>query len=136
MKYCLITFLFLVSNIVSGQTTDQKTLSFCTDVGPVELKFSADSVRGRYRITVVKEPFDGIIKGTFNEGMIEGVWIDPDGSGRIIFAFTSDMNEFTAVFNNHKKPSHWFVTPWRAVSTTFYPQASEERRKDLSCDWK
>ena len=136
MKYFLITFLFLVSNIVAGQTADQKTLSFCTDVGPVELKFSSDSVRGRYRITVVKEPFDGIIKGTFNEGVIEGVWIDPDGSGRIIFAFTSDMNEFTAVFNNHKKPSHWFVTPWRAVSTTFYPRASEERRKDLSCDWK
>lgn len=136
MKYCFFTFSFLVSILAIGQTSNYKTLSFCTDVGPVELEFAGDSIRGRYRIMVVKDPFDGIIKGTFKEGLIEGVWIDPDGSGKIIFAFTSDLNEFTAVFNNHKKPNHWFVTPWRAASTTFYPLAPEEKKRDLICAWK
>ena len=136
MKHYFLTFLLLVSTLATGQIPDPKTLSFCSDVGPVELHITGDSVLGRYRIAVVKDPFEGIIKGTFNEGLIEGVWIDRDGSGKIIFAFTSDLNEFTAVFNNHKTPNHWFVTPWRAVSTTFYPQAPEERKRNLRCDWK
>ena len=136
MKYCFLTFLILVSILVNGQITHPKTLSFCSDVGPVELHFAGDSVRGSYRIVVVKDPFEGIIKGIFNGGLIEGVWIDRDGSGKIIFAFTSDLNEFTAVFNNHKKPNHWFVTPWRAVSTTFYPRAPEGSKQNLRCDWK
>lgn len=136
MKYSFLIFLLLVSILAIGQNPDFKTLSFCTDVGPVELQFAGDSIRGRYRIMVVKDPFDGVIKGTFKDGLIEGVWIDPDGSGKIIFAFTSDLNEFTAVFNNHKKPNHWFVTPWRAVSTTYYPQAPEGSKQNLRCDWK
>jgi hypothetical protein len=137
MKYYFLTFLFPVSMLVAAQIPPtNETLSFCSDVGPVELHFAGDSVLGRYRIAVVKDPFEGIIKGTFNEGLLEGVWIGRDGSGKIIFAFSSDLNEFTAVFNNLKKPNHWFVTPWRAVSTTFYPQAPEESKRNLRCDWK
>jgi len=136
MNCGFLTFLSLVSILATGQSPQSKTLSFCSDVGPVELQFAGDSIRGRYRIAVVKEPFEGIIKGTFKEGLIDGVWIDKDGSGQIIFAFTSDLNEFTAVFNNHKKPNHWFVTPWRAVSTTFYLDAPAESKRNFRCDWK
>ena len=136
MKYCVVIFPFLVSILAFGQSSNHEKIFFCSDVGPVELQFAGDSVLGRYRIAVVKDPFEGIIKGKFKDGLIEGVWIDRDGSGKIIFAFTSDLNEFTAVFNNHKKPSHWFVTPWRAVSTTFYPQASAEKKRDLRCGWE
>ena len=136
MKYCFLTFLLLASILVIGQTPENKTLSFCSDVGPVELQFAGDSIRGRYRIVVVKDPFEGIIKGTFKDGIIEGVWIDPDGMGRIIFAFSADLNEFTAVFNNLERPNHWFVTPWRAISTTSYPQAAEEIKRNRRCDWK
>jgi hypothetical protein len=136
MTYTLLTFFTLVSILVTGQTRQIKTLSYCTNVGPVELQFAGDSVRGRYRIAVVNEPFDGIIKGTFKGGLIEGLWIDKDGRGKIIFAFTSDLSEFTAVFNNLKKPEHWFVTPWLALSTKVYSQATEERKRDFRCDWK
>jgi hypothetical protein len=96
MKYYFLAFLFLVAILVRGQIPSDKTLSFCSAVGPVELHFAGDSVLGRYRIAVVKDPFDGIIKGTFNEGLIEGVWIDRDGSGKIIFAFTSDLKPLDA----------------------------------------
>ena len=74
MKYYFLTFLFPVSMLVAAQIPPtNETLSFCSDVGPVELHFAGDSVPGRYRIAVVKDPFEGIIKGTFNEGLLEGV---------------------------------------------------------------
>jgi hypothetical protein len=135
MKHNLLVFLFLVTNELLGQN-EKKTLSFCTDVGPVELQFMGDSVRGSYRIMVVKEPFNGIIKGVFKEGLLDGVWIDPDGSGHILFGFTSDLNQFSAFFNNYKKPEHWFPYPWRGVTTTFLSTQPIDKRKDFRCDWK
>ena len=135
MKYKFQIFLFLVSSLVSAQT-QKKKLSFCTDVGPVELQFDGDSVRGSYRITVVKEPFDGVIKGKFKEGLLDGVWIDPDGSGHILFGFTQDLNQFTAFFNNYKNPSHWFPHPWRGATNTFVASETEEHKKIYRCEWK
>jgi hypothetical protein len=135
MKYIFPIFLMLAADLVLGQTPEKK-LSFCTDVGPVELQFDGDSVRGSYRITVVKEPFNGVIKGTFKEGLLDGVWIDPDGSGHILFGFTEELNQFTAFFNNYKKPGHWFPYPWRGATPAFIAGESEERKKIFRCDWK
>jgi hypothetical protein len=135
MKYTFPIFLILFANLAFGQTP-RKKLSFCTDVGPVNLQFEGDSVRGSYRITVVKEPFNGVIKGVIKEGLIDGVWIDPDGSGHILFGFTEDFNQFTAFFNNYKKPNHWFPHPWRGATPAFIANESEERKKNFRCDWK
>jgi hypothetical protein len=128
--------LFLLSVAVAGYTQEKRTLSYCSNVGPVELILSGDSVRGRYRITVVKEPFEGVIKGVFKEGLLDGLWIDRDGRGHIIFAFNAELSEFTAFFNNLKRPDHWFVDPWRAVSTTHHASVSPEVKKRYSCNWK
>ena len=135
MKYNFLIFLFLASHLVLGQTSKNK-ISFCTDVGPVDLEFEGDSVKGSYRIMVVKEPFNGVIKGILKEGLLDGVWIDPDGSGHILFGFTQDMNQFTAFFNNYKNPSHWFPHPWRGATPAFVASESEERKKIFRCDWK
>ena len=70
MKYYFSEF--SVSGYKSkGQMPSGKTLSFCSDVGPENL-FCRDC-SGHYRIAVVKDPFEGIIKGIFNEGLINGV---------------------------------------------------------------
>ena len=135
MKYTFPLLLFLVAHVTSGQAQKTK-MSFCTDVGPVELQFDGDSVRGSYRITVVKEPFNGVIKGKFKEGLMDGVWIDPDGSGHILFGFTKELSQFTAFFNNFKNPSHWFPYPWRGATTAFVANESEDGKKMYRCDWK
>jgi hypothetical protein len=128
--------LFLLSIATAGYTQETRTLSYCSNVGPVELIVSGDSVIGRYRITVVKEPFEGVIKGVFKEGLIDGLWIDKDGRGHIVFAFNAELSEFTAFFNNLKRPNHWFVDPWRAVSTKYYATVTPEVKNRFSCNWK
>ena len=55
MKYGFLTVLYLVSILSLGQTPGHKSLSFCTDIGAVELQFANDSIRGRYRIEVVDD---------------------------------------------------------------------------------
>ena len=63
MKYYFSDFFcFWLRFSLGDKYLSDKTLSFCSDVGPVELHFAGDSVLGRYRIAVVKDPFDGIIK--------------------------------------------------------------------------
>jgi|GEM_PF-421304 len=108
---------------------------FCTNVGPVTLSFDGAIVTGRYRLTVTPQPQDGTIKGDFKEGLVSAVWTDPDGTGRIIFGFAADFEQFTAMFNNQKNPNHWYG-PWTGVSTTTPNEALAKRRRSLHCEWK
>jgi hypothetical protein len=118
-----------------SQSTGGVVREFCTDAGPVTLTIDGESVTGRYRITVSPQPKDGTIKGTLKEGLLDGVWADPDGKGRIIFGFASDFSRFTAIYNNRdKSPSHWFEG-WMGISKTKIGDVPVERRQSLRCEY-
>jgi len=112
-----------------------KTLSYCTNVGPVEITIQGDSASGRYLLTVTPELKKGILKGTFTNGLFEGTWDDPDGVGRIIIGFNPDLTKFIAIYNTSKDASHWY-NQWRGVSKDLLQKLSTEERKDLVCEWK
>ena len=111
------------------------TLSYCTNVGPVEITIYGDSARGRYLLTVTPELKKGVIKGTFSNGLFEGTWHDPDGVGRIIIGFNPDLTHFLAMYNTSKDASHWY-NEWKGVSKNIFLQLSAEEKKNLECDWR
>jgi dienelactone hydrolase len=114
--------------------TEGDELRFCTNVGPVTLTIKGGTITGRYRLLVTPRPKDGTIRGVLKGGLLDAVWDDPDGTGRIIFGFASDLSRFTAIFNNHREPSHWFEGGWSGVSTTKLGEVSEERRRAVRCE--
>jgi len=112
-----------------------KTLYYCTNVGPVEITIHGDSATGRYLLTVTPELKKGVIEGTFTNGLFEGTWDDPDGVGRIIIGFNPDLTRFLAMYNTSKDASHWY-NEWKGVSKNIFPQLSADERKHLACDWR
>ncbi len=111
------------------------TLSYCTNVGPVEITIHGDSASGRYLLTVTPELKKGILKGTFSNGLFEGTWDDPDGVGRIIIGFNPDLTKFIAIYNTSKDASHWY-NQWKGVSKNLLQKLSAAEQKDLVCEWK
>jgi hypothetical protein len=111
------------------------TLSYCTNVGPVEITIHGDSASGRYLLTVTPELKKGILKGSFSNGLFEGTWDDPDGVGRIIIGFNPDLTRFLAMYNTSKDASHWY-NEWKGVSKNIFLQLSAEEKKHLECDWR
>jgi hypothetical protein len=138
MKLSILIPLLAIANGIYAQQNSpgqSKTLSYCTNVGPVEITIHGDSATGRYLLTVTPELKKGIIKGTFSKGLFEGIWDDPDGVGRIIIGFNPDLTRFLAMYNTSKDASHWY-NEWRGVSRNIYPQLSPEEKKDLECNWR
>ena len=138
MKFFIPILLLTISTSAYAQkqpSKSLKTLSYCTNVGPVEITIHGDSATGRYLLTVTPELKKGIIKGTFSKGLFEGTWDDPDGVGRIIIGFNPDLTRFIAMYNTSKDASHWY-NEWKGVSKNAYQQLSAEERKGLVCDWK
>ena len=138
MRY--IAFLVIILpffNSYSQQRVFKETriLSFCTNVGPVEITIRGDSATGRYLLTVTPELKKGIIKGTYSKGLFEGTWHDPDGIGRIIIGFNPDLSKFLAMYNTSKDASHWY-NEWKGVSRSIVGQLPESEKKNLSCQWK
>jgi hypothetical protein len=53
---------------------------------------------------LLSDPVVGDTKAEFvsiKEGLLDATWFDPEGTGRIIFGFTSDLSQFGAFFNTH-----------------------------------
>lgn len=119
--------------ILSYCCAGQKTIEYCANIGPVLLTLDKDSVRGSYLITVSQEPIKGKIQGTMKDGLLDAIWIDPEGSGRILFGFSSDKNNFSAFFNTVTNPSHW-TGSWRASSKVTIKHLPADRQKGLHCD--
>ena len=86
-------------------------------------------------LTVTPELKKGIIKGTYSKGLIEGIWDDPDGVGRIIIGFNPDHTRFLAMYNTSKDASHWY-NEWKGVAKDIYLQLNADQKRDLVCDWK
>jgi len=136
----ILSILILVALLSATQMEkpswiQHKTLSYCTNVGPVEITIHGDSASGRYLLTVTPELKKGILKGTFTNGLFEGTWDDPDGVGRIIIGFNPDLTRFLAMYNTSEDASHWY-NEWKGVSKNIFPRLSTEEKKDLECDWR
>ena len=130
--------LMMLSSVAYAQkhpSIKNKTLSYCTNVGPVEITIYGDSARGRYLLTVTPELKKGVIKGTFSNGLFEGTWHDPDGVGRLIIGFNPDLTHFLAMYNTSKDAPHWY-NEWKGVSKNIFLQLSAEEKKNLECDWR
>ncbi|HYE74976.1 MAG TPA: MBL fold metallo-hydrolase, partial [Blastocatellia bacterium] len=119
----------------TGSNTSSTTREYCANVGPVSLTFDDTIVTGRYQITVSPQPINGTIKGTLKEGLLDAMWTDSDGTGRIIFGFISDLSRFGAFYNTQKNPGHWF-DGWKAVEKSKISAASAEQQRSLRCDWQ
>ena len=128
----LVPFLMMCSLI--NYAAAQKTIEYCANIGPVRLTFDQDSVKGSYLITITTEPVKGIIKGKITNGLLDATWIDSDGTGRILFGFSSDKNEFNGFYNISGNPSHW-TGSWRAANKTTMKDLSTDRQKNLRCEW-
>ena len=138
MKTTLYIICCLTSVMVGHsqqQSHSNRTLTYCTNVGPVEITIRGDSAVGRYLLTVTPELKKGIIKGTYSKGLIEGIWDDPDGVGRIIIGFNPDHTRFLAMYNTSKDASHWY-NEWKGVAKDIYLQLNADQKRDLVCDWK
>jgi hypothetical protein len=114
---------------------ERRTLSYCTNVGPVEITIHGDSATGRYLLTVTPELKKGIIKGSYSKGLFEGTWDDPDGIGRIIIGFNPDLSKFLAMYNTSKDASHWY-NEWKGVSKSIINQLPASEKKGMECEWK
>ena len=136
MKFLLPLLLILsASTFAQKNPKPYKTLSYCTNVGPVEITFKGDSATGRYLLTVTPELKKGIIKGTFSKGLFQGTWDDPDGVGRIIIGFNPDLSRFIAIYNTSKDASHWY-NEWKGYSKDIIDQLNADEKKDIECNWK
>lgn len=134
--HCTLIIITVFSTLAQKPPSIQhKTLSYCTNVGPVEITIYGDSASGRYLLTVTPELKKGILKGTFSNGLFEGTWDDPDGVGRIIIGFNPDLTRFLAMYNTSKDASHWY-NEWKGVSKNIFLQLSAEEKKDLECNWR
>ncbi len=127
-------FLFILMCVLSNYTVAQKTIEYCANIGPVRLIFDKDSVKGSYLITVTKQPVKGIIKGRIQNGLLDAIWIDTEGTGRILFGFSSDKNEFNGFYNTAGNPSHW-IGSWRASNKITMKNLPADRQKGLRCEW-
>jgi hypothetical protein len=116
--------------------SNSTTYAYCASFGPVELTMNGDSVYGRYLITVTPEPIPGKIYGRISRGLLDGTWSDRDGTGRILFAFTTGYSRFTAVYNTSRNPSNWNDGIWKGVNKNFIDEIPEDKRKDFLCEWK
>jgi hypothetical protein len=110
-------------------------IRYCTNNGPLALTFSGANVSGQYRILTVKDPIDGTLEGTLRDGLIDGTWRDRDGSGRIIIGLTADREQLQVLYNNHRRPSHWFPGSWLGErrERVLKPASPDQERK-LVCD--
>ena len=138
MKFFIPLLLLTISTSAYAQKEPSKfpkTLSYCTNVGPVEITIHGDSATGRYLLTVTPELKKGIIKGTFSKGLFEGTWDDPDGVGRIIIGFNPDLTRFIGMYNTSKDASHWY-NEWKGYSKDIIAQLSADEKKNLECNWK
>jgi len=130
-----ITTLSIAGTSHNQHTGDSRTLSYCTNVGPVEITIHGASATGRYLLTVTPELKKGVLKGTYSNGLFQGTWDDPDGVGRIIIGFNPDLSRFHAMYNTSKDASHWY-NEWKGVSKNIYQQLGAEEKKHLECDWR
>jgi hypothetical protein len=101
----------------------------------VLLTFDQDSVAGSYLITVTSAPVKGKIKGTLKGGLLDAIWIDTEGTGRILIGFSNDKNDFVGFYNTSNYPSHWMGS-WRASNKMKVKELPADRQKGLHCDWK
>jgi hypothetical protein len=112
-----------------------QTIEYCSNIGPVVLTFDQDSVAGSYLIAVTSTPVNGKIKGKTKDGLFDGIWIDDEGSGRILIGFSSDKNSFSGFYNTSSNPSHW-TGSWRASNKTTIKDLPADRQKGLLCESK
>src|SRR5688572_29921260 len=116
-------------------SAQQKTIEYCANIGPVLFTFEQDSVVGSYLITVTSTPVKGEIKGTMKGGLLDAIWIDTEGTGRILIGFSNDKKHFSGFYNTSSNPSHW-TGSWRASNKTIIKDLSADRQNGLHCDWK
>lgn len=135
LSTCFLGFIFISAQPTNHRFNKETTMSYCTNVGPVEITICGDSAIGRYLLTVTPELKKGVIKGTYSKGLFEGTWSDPDGVGRIIIGFNPDHSRFLAMYNTSKDASHWY-NEWKGVSKSIYPQLKSDEKEGLSCEWK
>lgn len=129
--FMLLYFFYAVGHCCHAQ----KTIEYCANIGPVLFSFDKDSVSGSYLITVTPEPIEGKIKGTIKDGLLDAVWIDREGTGRIIFGFSGDRNRFSAFFNTKANPTNWTGT-WRATSKDVLKDLPVKLQGRFYCEWK
>src|SRR5688572_17122523 len=84
---------------VACRCSAQKTVEYCANIGPVLFTFEQDSVVGSYLITVTPTPVKGKIKGTMKGGLLDAIWIDTEGTGRMLAGFSNDKNHFSGFYN-------------------------------------
>ncbi len=109
MSFIMLTLL-LISTILQSATTQPvtaKKLDFCTDVGPIHLKFEEDQVSGHYKIILPQKNISGQLNLKWHNNYLSGSWNDPDGKGPIVIVFHDDTQALTALYTSTHKPLSW-----------------------------
>jgi hypothetical protein len=107
---------------------------YCTDAGPVTLRFDGSAVRGTFSITVHPPAKGGTLEGTIEGGLLDAKWEGPNEPGRLVFAFYEDLSRFTGVYTHRSRATRW-DGPWMGVLKS---KAEEQKMKEgsftLRCD--